>query len=49
MKLLKPARVNHLGKLAFEQIYWNLLLPGRKLPVPNEMSMAGKHLPGEGE
>lgn len=49
MKLLKPARVNHLGKLAFEQIYWNLLLPGRKLPVPNEMSMAGKHVPGEGE
>ena len=49
MKLLQPARVNHLGKLAFEQIYWNLLLPGRKLPVPNEMSMAGKHVPGEGE
>ncbi|KAB7745713.1 NAD(P)/FAD-dependent oxidoreductase [Nostocoides sp. F2B08] len=49
MKLLKPARVNHLGKLAFEQIYWNMLLPGRKLPVPNEMSMAGKHLPDAGE
>lgn len=45
MKLLKPARVNHLGKLAFEQIYWNLLLPGRKLPVPTEMSMAGKRVP----
>jgi len=45
MMLLKPARVNHLGKLAFEQIYWNLLLPGRKLPVPTEMSMAGKRVP----
>jgi len=45
MMLLKPARVNHLGKLAFEQIYWNLLLPGRKLPAPTEMSMAGKRVP----
>jgi sulfide:quinone oxidoreductase len=45
MQLLKPTRINHLGKLAFEQIYWNMLLPGRKLPVPNTMSMAGKHVP----
>ena len=42
MKLLGESRLNHLGKLAFEKIYWNLLLPGRPLPVPTLMSMAGK-------
>lgn len=47
MKLLKRSRLNHLGKLAFEQIYWRLLLPGRKLPVPTAMSMAGKRQPEE--
>ena len=45
MRLLEPSRVNHLGKLAFEQVYWHMLLPGRKLPFPNAMSMAGKHVP----
>jgi sulfide:quinone oxidoreductase len=43
--LLKETRINHLGKLAFEWIYWNLLLPGRKLPVSTLMSMTGKILP----
>ncbi|CAI9405563.1 type III sulfide quinone reductase, selenoprotein subtype [Aestuariimicrobium sp. T2.26MG-19.2B] len=43
MKLLGRSRLNHLGKLAFEQMYWRLLLPGHKLPVPTLMSMAGKH------
>lgn len=43
LKLLGRSRMNHLGKLAFEQIYWRLLLPGHKLPVPTLMSMAGKH------
>lgn len=47
MKLLKPSRVNHLGKLAFEQLYWNVLLPGHRLPVPAQMSMAGKRRPKE--
>lgn len=47
MKLLKPSRVNHLGKLAFEQLYWNILLPGRRMPVPTHMSMAGKRRPKE--
>lgn len=42
MKLLGRSRMNHLGKLAFEQIYWNLLLRGRPLPVPTVMSMQGK-------
>ena len=45
MQLLKPSRINHLGKLAFERVYWNMLLPGRRLPVPSAMSMAGKQLP----
>lgn len=45
MKLLGASRLNHLGKLAFEKIYWNVLLPGHALPVPTALSMAGKHLP----
>lgn len=47
MTLLKPSRVNHLGKLAFEQLYWKVLLPGHKMPVPAKMSMAGKRRPKE--
>jgi sulfide:quinone oxidoreductase len=43
--LLKETRVNHWGKRAFEWIYWNALLPGRPLPVPNQMSMSGKVAP----
>jgi len=41
--LLKETRAHHLGKLAFRWIYWNVLLPGRPLPLPAHMSMAGKH------
>jgi sulfide:quinone oxidoreductase len=43
--LLEETRTNHLGKLAFRWMYWNVLLPGRPLPLPAEMSMAGKHQP----
>ncbi len=42
MKLLKPTRINHFGKLAFRWIYWNILLKGRDLPVSTNMSMKGK-------
>ena len=42
MSLLKPTRANHLGKLAFRWAYWNILLPGRPMPLPAHMSMAGK-------
>jgi len=45
MRLLKETRGNHLGKLAFRWIYWNILLPGRRMPVPTLMSMAGKTVP----
>ncbi len=40
--LLKETRLNHRGKLAFKWAYWNLLLPGRPLPLPAHMMMAGK-------
>ncbi|WP_299517959.1 FAD/NAD(P)-binding oxidoreductase [uncultured Serinicoccus sp.] len=42
MRLLTPSRANHLGKLAFEQLYWKVLLPGHRLPVTAHLSMAGK-------
>ena len=42
MPLLKESRLNHLGKLAFRWIYWNILLRGRYLPIPSHMSMKGK-------
>lgn len=43
--LLKENARNHWGKLAFRWIYWHLLLPGRRIPLPAHMSMAGKHQP----
>lgn len=47
LSLLKETRANHLGKLAFRQIYWHVLLPGHPVPLPANMSMAGKHDPTE--
>jgi len=44
-RLLGESRMNHLGKLAFRFLYWNALLPGRPLPVPGHLSMAGKRPP----
>jgi sulfide:quinone oxidoreductase len=41
--LLEETEINHWGKLAFRWMYWNLLLPGRPIPLPAHMSMAGKH------
>lgn len=43
MRLLGESRANHLGKLAFRHVYWNVLLPGRPLGLPAAMSMTGKH------
>lgn len=40
--LLEESHVNHWGKLGFRWAYWHLLLPGRPLPLPALMSMAGK-------
>jgi len=43
MTLLGESRLNHLGKLAFRWVYWNMLLPGRPIPmVDARMSMRGK-------
>ncbi len=44
-RLLHETSANHWGKLAFRWMYWNLLLPGRPVPLPAHMSMAGKHRP----
>jgi sulfide:quinone oxidoreductase len=41
--LLKETRENHWGKLAFRWMYWNVLLPGRPMPLSPEMTMTGKH------
>lgn len=46
MSLLKETRVNHMGKLAFRWAYWNVLLPGRPMPLPADMSMVGKQKVG---
>jgi sulfide:quinone oxidoreductase len=32
LPLLRESRVNHLGKLAFQWVYWHALLPGREIP-----------------
>lgn len=45
LNLLKETKMNHWGKLAFRWIYWNLLLKGRYIPLPAQMSMAGKTVP----
>jgi sulfide:quinone oxidoreductase len=44
-RLLSPSVANHWGKLAFRWLYWHVLLPGRPIPLPAHMSMAGKHQP----
>jgi sulfide:quinone oxidoreductase len=45
LPLLKESRLNHLGKLGFQQFYWHLLLPGREVPgLGAMMPRAGKRL-----
>ncbi len=44
LRLLKESRMNHMGKLAFKWIYWNMLLKGTHIPfVSTTMQEAGKH------
>lgn len=46
MSLLGESRLNHLGKMAFKWVYWNVLL--RALPIPmvgHKMTLAGKRIP----
>lgn len=44
LRLLKESKVNHMGKLAFRWVYWNMLLKATPIPfVPARMKLAGKH------
>jgi sulfide:quinone oxidoreductase len=46
LPLLRESRLDHLGKLGFETLYWHALLPGRKLPgIGATMPRAGKRIP----
>jgi sulfide:quinone oxidoreductase len=48
LPLLKESRLNHLGKLLFQSVYWHSLLPGRDLPgLSSNMPTAGKRQPAE--
>lgn len=40
--LLAESPTNHWGKVAFEWLYWNVLMRGVDVPLPHRMSMAGK-------
>lgn len=43
LRLLKESRLNHMGKLAFRWIYWNMLLKGTHIPfVSTNMQESGK-------
>ena len=44
LPLLRESRVNHVGKLAFQWLYWHALLQGRELPgLGPSMPTHGKH------
>lgn len=48
LTLLKESRMNHMGKLAFKWIYWNMLITGKHIPfIPTKMNTAGKELVNE--
>ena len=50
LPLLKESRLNHLGKLLFQSVYWHSLLPGRDLPgLGSSMPTAGKRTPAPQE
>jgi sulfide:quinone oxidoreductase len=43
---LRPSRLNHLGKLAFQPLYWHGLLPGHGIPgIGPAMPVRGKNRP----
>ncbi|NER15870.1 type III sulfide quinone reductase, selenoprotein subtype [Spongiivirga citrea] len=45
LQLLKESRTNHMGKMAFRWIYWNMLIKGIHIPfVSATMSTKGKQL-----
>lgn len=43
LPLLRESRLNHLGKLMFQWLYWHVLLPGRDVPgISPDMTLHGK-------
>jgi sulfide:quinone oxidoreductase len=43
LPLLRESRLNHLGKLMFQWLYWHALLPGRDIPLlSTDMQLEGK-------
>ena len=43
LPLLRESRLNHLGKLMFQWVYWHALLPGREIPgIGPAMPTVGK-------
>ena len=48
LPLLEESRLNHMAKLAFQSIYWHMLLPGRDIPgISPRLQMHGKQAPVE--
>ena len=44
LQLLKESRMNHMGKMAFKWVYWNMLIKGVHIPfVSATMTKKGKH------
>ena len=40
---IKESRMNHMGKLAFRWIYWNVLLKEHTFRFCNQWAKSGKH------
>ena len=50
LSLLKETHMNHMGKLAFKWIYWNMLITGKHIPfVSATMQEGGKNFKKEEE
>ncbi len=45
LPLLKESRLNHMGKLLFQSLYWHVLLPGHDIPgVGSQLRPTATHL-----
>ena len=45
LPLLQESRLNHMAKLAFQWMYWHVLLPGHHLPgITPQLQLAGKEM-----
>ena len=42
LHVLERRPCGRVGKLGFRWVYWNMLMPGRPLPIPSLMSLSGK-------